>query len=74
MLTFHQPDGRVTMVPIHVVLYVDSHPSGGATIFTSIEVGEPKKTKNFRSMESVDELSRSLRAQIPLPAGAFSSL
>lgn len=74
MLTFHQPDGRVTMLPIHVILYIDTHHSGGATIFTSIEVGESKTVKNFRSIESVKDLSRSLRPQAHLPAGAFSSV
>lgn len=61
LLKFHQlSNGKVTAVPLHSIKYIVAHEDGGATICTTIPAPTPDKPKNFRSVETVEEIYRAM--------------
>lgn len=64
MLKFHTADGRVTILPLDKIKYIQEHLEGGAIIYTSMLHHENEKPLSFRAKETSNELLRLIDSRI----------
>lgn len=67
-------NGKMTLVPMHKIKFIQDHDDGGAIIYTDIPASDPTKTRNFRTKETANELYEKSKINASPASGLFSSL
>lgn len=75
LIKFHQiSNGKLTLIPLHVIRYVVDHEDGGASVYTTLPAANPDKQKSFRTKETAEQIYNSTRSDVRLSDGIFSQL